>query len=300
MPTEQKERVRVQAGRQGAPKRNEVTVVQQNAPVAAPAPTTLYGAIIAAARDPSVDADKMEKLVDLQMKVEANEARKAFTRAFAALKRHLPHINKDGNIDHGDEHGRTKSGKKALKTRYATYPALMEVCEPLLDEHGFTLSSVIEPSADGVKINVVSYLEHVDGHSRVSRFPLGADASGGKNNNQGWGSSQQYGMRYNAIALLNIVTKDPRDSDNDGYPKPESQEIVLVSMEQAQRLRVAIDECGVGADRFCKKFGVDSIPDLPANKFNDALKACKHYADEKAKHAKTAGPSTDETFPGDR
>lgn len=296
-----KERVRVQAGRGGAPREagKAMAIVQKGDPFpVAAAPTTLYQAIIQAARDPTIDADKMKTLVDLQMQVEANEARKAFTRAFNALQEELPIINKDGIIDHGE--GTTAKGNKKLKTKWATYPNIMRICGPLLKKHGFTLSNVIEPAADISRIVVVGYLEHIEGHSRISRFPLGVDASGGKNNNQGWGSSQQYGMRYNAIALLNIVSEAREDLDNDGFKRKGSdvgsQLEILVTDEQAAKVREAVQTCGVGLEKFCAKFGVESISDLSASKFNDAIRACKNYAQEIEK--RTAKPV--KGFPGDR
>ena len=192
--------------------RQEIAKIE---PASPPAPRSMLEVIAQAVMNPACDVAKMEALLNMQERIEANDAKKAFTRAFNALQEELPIINKDGLIDHGD--GVTAKGNKKLKTKWATYPNIMRVCGPLLKKHGFTLSNVIEPSADAARIVVVGYLEHIDGHSRVSRFPLGIDATGGKNNNQGWGSSQQYGMRYNAIALLNIVSEAKQDDDNDGF-----------------------------------------------------------------------------------
>jgi len=244
-------------------------------------PATLYQAIIQAARDPSIDAEKMKTLVDLQMQVEANEARKAFTRAFNALQEELPVINKDGIIDHGE--GTTAKGNKKLKTKWATYPNIMSVCRPLLRKHGFTLSNVIEPAADASRIVVVGYLEHIDGHARISRFPLGIDTTGSKNNQQGWGSSQQYGMRYNAIALLNIVSEAQQDLDNDGYKKKDDviDVVRMISAAEVEELKLEIDGTDLTEARVCGGYDVESFKDIPAGKFAEVKRALKAY---KAKH----------------
>jgi len=281
MTDQSKERVRVQAGRGGSPGKQAVAIQTAPKAVAVAAPATLYQAIIQAARDPSIDAEKMKTLVDLQMQVEANEARKAFTRAFNALQEELPVINKDGIIDHGE--GTTAKGNKKLKTKWATYPNIMSVCRPLLRKHGFTLSNVIEPAADASRIVVVGYLEHIDGHARISRFPLGIDTTGSKNNQQGWGSSQQYGMRYNAIALLNIVSEAQQDLDNDGYKKKDDviDVVRMISAAEVEELKLEIDGTDLTEARVCGGYDVESFKDIPAGKFAEVKRALKAY---KAKH----------------
>lgn len=308
--TEAKERHRVPAGR-------EVQVAPANEPpaIVASGAENMLRTIAEAAANPYCDAEKMKALHQLLKDIEEHEGKKAFTRAFNALQFELPTITRDGKIDHSADGGeRTRSGKKALKSAYSTYPNMMAVLRPLLKKHGFTLSNVIEPTPDGAKIHVVGYLDHIQGHSRISRFPLSIDSTGGKNNQQGWGSSAEYGRRYNAIALLNIVSEAPQDQDNDGYqqkPKPRSsndpevptggpiskQEIRehvegdfdfpgdrvdLITEEQAAQLREAIDACGVPTKTFCDKYQIDRVAALPLSRLADALAACKNYG--AAKH----------------
>jgi hypothetical protein len=286
-----KERVRVAAGRQESPSQQIVKIDPKAIMAPVPPPQNIAQAIIQLAKDPDVDPAKLKVIAELQIQLEEREAKKAFTRAFNALQAELPSITKDGLIDHtkGNEDDRTARGNKRMKTRFATYPNIMGVCRPLLKKHGFTLSNVIEPSDDSTRIVVVGYLEHVDGHARISRFPLGIDDTGKKNNQQGWGSAQQYGMRYNAIALLNIVSEAPQDLDNDGYSRkpsdaddPISSGPERVSEEQAMALRDAIEACGVTMQTFFKKFRVQHAADLPAHLFKEAMTACANYKKAKA------------------
>ena len=303
--TETKERHRVPAGR-------ELVAEQRPEPpvIVATSAANMLKTIAEAAANPYCDAEKMKALHQLMKDIEDHEGRKAFTRAFNALQFELPTITRDGKIDHSADGGeRTRSGKKALKSAYSTYPNMMTVLRPLLKKHGFTLSNVIEPTPDGAKIHVVGYLDHVEGHSRISRFPLSIDTTGGKNNQQGWGSSAEYGRRYNAIALLNIVSEAPQDQDNDGYtqkPRPRSSNdpeqptggpisrqemrehvegsfdfpgdtVMTITEQQAIQLREAIDDCGVSTQKFCEKYNIDRVSALPAAKFADALAACQNF-----------------------
>lgn len=237
--------------------------------------------------DPRCDTEKMKALLDMQERIEERDAKKAFTVAFNALQAELPIIDRDGKIDHSAEgtSGTTKSGRRALQTKYATYPNLNRVVGPLLKKHGFTFSSAMEPEPSGPMV-VVSTLEHVAGHARTTHFRVTADASGGKNNQQGWGSSQQYGMRYNMIALLNIVTEAKEDQDNDGFPPS-----TTITKKQLEELIKLADDVGADKAKFCEVMGVEAMAQIPASQFELA----KQQLNRKRKRQ---APASD--LPGDR
>jgi hypothetical protein len=255
-------------------------------PAPPPAPTSMLQVISQAVMDPRCDVEKMKALLDMQERIEERDSKKSFTVAFNALQAELPIINRDGKIDHSAEgtSGTTKSGRKALQTKYATYPNLNRVVGPLLKKHGFTFSSSMEPDPSGAMV-VVSTLEHVAGHSRTTHFRITADATGGKNNQQGWGSSQQYGMRYNMIALLNIVTEAKEDADNDGFPKDGP-----ITPDQLSTLVKLADEAGANKAKFCIVMGVESFADIPQSRFTEA----KQQLERKLKRKQASD------FPGDR
>jgi hypothetical protein len=221
---------------------------------ALPAPTSMLQVISQAVMDPRCDVEKMRALMDMQERIEERDSKKAFTVAFNALQAELPIINKDGKISHGE--GTTARGNAKLNTRFATYPNLNRVVGPLLKKHGFTYSTSVEPDPSGAMI-VISTLEHVAGHSRTTHFRITADTTGAKNNQQGWGSSQQYGMRYNMIALLNIVTEAREDADNDGFQKDDP-----ITSAQLKELIKLADEVGADKAKFCEVMGVEAMPDI--------------------------------------
>lgn len=261
------------------------TVVAQ--PPAAPPPSNLLQVIAGAVMDPRCDVEKMKALLDMQERIEDRDAQKAFTRSFNALQAELPVINKDGKIDHGD--GVTAKGNKKLKTSFATYPNLNRVVGPLMKKHGFTFSTSMEPEPSGAMI-AVSTLSHVEGDSRKTHFRLTADTTGGKNNQQGWGSSQQYGMRYNMIALLNIVTEAKEDVDNDGFPGPGAS----VNPGQLKALIALADEAGADKTKFCELMNVDSMAEISASRYDEAVTQLQRKLRAKARKAATSD------FPGDQ
>ena len=258
---------------------------------ALPVERTFLQVVAEATLDPRCDVEKMRALLDMQRDIEERDAKKAFTRAFNALQAELPIINKDGKIDHGD--GTTARGNQRLKTRFATYPNLNRVVGPLLKKHGFTFSTSMEPDPNGSMI-AVSTLSHIEGDFRKTHFRLTADTTGSKNNQQGWGSSQQYGMRYNMIALLNIVTEAKDDADNDGFAKPVDDG--PISDKQAKELIRLLDDAGGDKAKFCAAFEVDGIAMILAKDFADAKMRIARY--KTAKVNKTKATTSD--FPGDR
>lgn len=162
----------------------------------------LLGVIARAARDPSVDIDKMERLMEMQERVIAREAKTAYAVALAQLQPLLPVISERGKIL--NKQGETQS-------TYAYWEDVNEQIRPLLSEAGFSLS--FRTGRAGSEITVTGVLTHREGHSEETTITLPADGSGNKNAVQAVASSTSYGKRYTAFALLNITTKG---EDDDG------------------------------------------------------------------------------------
>jgi hypothetical protein len=259
------------------PKSKAVAVHQPKADP--PQPKSMLQIIAEAVVTPGFDKDSMRALLDMQKEIVAEERKQSFDAAFIALQSELPVINKDGKIEI------RKDGRLLQSTPYATFENIMDVVQPFLTKHGFGLS--FETQSSGDRLLVRGHLIG-HGHERHTEFPLPAEASGSKNNVQGWGSSLSYGKRYCTIALLNIRSRALQDADTDGFPgdfqrskggglteavpKPE----VLTDIE-ARDLRELMDECGVDTSTLCRHFGIDKVADLPRRLLTTAAKDCRDY-----------------------
>jgi hypothetical protein len=169
------------------------------------------------AADPNVPVDKLERLIAMQERIEANNARAAFNAAFAEMQVEIPTVHERGKTD---------------KATYARLEDIIEAVRPILGRHGFALSHRTEwPDAKTVK--VIGILMHREGHSRESEFLSAADASGSKNAIQGLGSAVAYGRRYTTKDLLNIATSDEDDDGARTGPAggPDGYSVWLESME---------------------------------------------------------------------
>ncbi|WP_036306117.1 ERF family protein [Methylopila sp. 73B] len=202
-----------------------------------------------AASNPAVDIDKMERLLEMQRQVRADNAKRAFSAGLAEMQPDLPRIAERGK-GHNDK-------------RYALWEDVNEKIRPVLARHGFALT-FRTGQGDG-KISVTAVLTHREGHSEETTMFLPSDASGSKNPVQAVGSSTSYGKRYTALALLNITTGG---EDDDGKAAGVGD---LISDEQLEDLRALVAKTDADVRRFCSAYRIDALPNLPAAKFDDAM-----------------------------
>lgn len=169
------------------------------------------------AKDPAVDVEKLERLIAMQERILAHNARAEFEAAFAEMQGELPVITEQGEIEVNGH----------VRSRYARYEDIIEVVRPILQRHGFALRHQNKTLENG-QLRIIGVLSHRAGHSEQDEFDCPPDASGQKNNIQAMGSTRSYGQRYTTIALLNIVS---RKADDDGQKAGQkaAQDIVAPS-----------------------------------------------------------------------
>lgn len=171
----------------------------------------MHPLVAAAMQGGQLDAATMERFLDMQERWEASEARKAFTRAMAALKRDLPTvIAKDQLVDYT-----SKSGHRTRYTHTSLAAAMEAITEPLY-RHGFSLSWKSETGDRGV-VRVTAELTHVEGHVERTTLEAPPDTSGNKNPAQSVASTITLLQRYTALTLLGIATADMQE------PRPAEQ-----------------------------------------------------------------------------
>lgn len=147
------------------------------------------------------DLDKLQKLMDLQDRWEANQARKAFVTAMAGFKSEPIAIlkSKHVNIPGG------------AKFAHAT---LADVCDGVcasLSKHG--LSHKWETAQDKDAITVTCIITHEMGHSERATLSAPPDDSGKKNGIQQVASTVTYLQRYTLMSATGLAA---RDMDDDG------------------------------------------------------------------------------------
>lgn len=217
--------------------------------------------IARAASDPAVDIDKLERLLEMQERVLARDAKAAYYTALAEMQPNLPVIGERGAIS-------TDRGKTVQST-YALWEDVNEAIKPILAEHGFALSFKVRRTEG--EIITTGILSHRGGHSEETELALPTDNSGSKNSVQAVGSSTSYGKRYTAFALLNLTTTGEDDDGQMGGRKES------VSDDRSKLLNDLADAVGADKAKLCQHLGtrgrleIRSLKEVPADLFDYAI-----------------------------
>ena len=215
--------------------------------------SSVLDVIARAAADPSVNVDKLERLLAIQATIMADQRRTSYMAAMARLQASLPQITKAGTILDRD-------GK--LRSTFAKIEDVDVAIRPLVAEQGFSFSLDSEPAGTaGTKF--VLKMSHRDGHAESLSMLLPVSAPPGCSPAQGAGSTTSYARRYLLMMHLNLVM---RDVDNDGQG-----ESPCISAEQAEQLRRELAEVGGSEARFLAWLRVAAFEDVRADQMSIAL-----------------------------
>lgn len=191
---------------------HEVTRIEDKPLGIASRPAAPVGAVTPAdllryALDSGADLDRLEKLMDLQVRHEANEARKAFSDDMARFKAMPIEILKD-------KHVRFKTEKGITEYWHATIGNVVERVTTALAQFGFSHRWDLAQSEGLVQVTCV--ITHRLGHSQSTMLKANPDSSGGKNGIQSIISAKTYLERHTLLAATGLATKDSEDDDGAG------------------------------------------------------------------------------------
>ena len=175
------------------------------------------------ATNQGADLDRLEKLMDLHMRWEANEARKSYDAAMAEFKADAPSITKNKHVQFG-------------QTVY-DHATLDHVCERItagLSKQGISHRWRIEQPEKSL-IRVTCILRHRQGHSEETTLEAAADTSGSKNAIQAIGSAVTYLERYTLLAATGLAAKDG-DTDGSNAAPMEGLQQILADVKESRTL----------------------------------------------------------------
>ncbi|WP_339731470.1 ERF family protein [uncultured Pseudomonas sp.] len=199
---------------------------QEGAVAVAGESATILQIIQQVAMSPTADIDKMERLMAMHERFQAQQAKQQYDEAMSRMQEELPVIGERGGI-------RDKSGR--IQSTYALWEDINEMIKPVLARHGFALSFRTPRNERGIEVEGV--LSHRGGHRETTSLVLPADTTGSKNGVQAVASSVSYGKRYTAGALLNFTTTGEDDDGNGAVVTPR------VTSVQAAQLAELLDKC---------------------------------------------------------
>lgn len=225
---------------------------------AEPEVTTMIQVIERAASNPSVDLDKMERLLEMQERILNRNAEAEFNEAMTRAQSEMGRISADAN-------------NPQTRSRYASYGQLDRHLRPIYAKHGFSLSFSTEPAAVPEAIRVTCTVAK-GGFSRQYHIDMPADGKGAKGGDvmtktHATGAAVSYGMRYLLKMIFNVAVGE---DDDDGNIAPQSPGI---SETQAADLAALIEDVGADRDKFLRYMRVTTLEQIPASAYANAVKA---------------------------
>ncbi len=219
----------------------------------APAGNDMLEIIQRAARDPSVDMDKMERLLAMAERLQTKDAEKQFNSAFVALQQDIPVIVASSVIPN--------------RGKYERFEDVMRVVGPLLVKHGFSVSFSMDFKEN--RILETCHLRHIGGHSQSNSFAV---RSGGKadSDTQADCKAATTAKRNALLNCLNIVIRQDALQDEEGDVSLEGEPI---SFDKAQYLRELVRDTNSDEASFLRFAGASKYEEILSGKYETVVAA---------------------------
>lgn len=163
-------------------------------------------ALMMQAAQSGMTPETIEKMMDLQLRFEAEQARRAFVSDFALFAKERPSVTKNKQV--GFESRRTGGN---TNYKHETLDNLVDTVGPVLARFGFAHSwNTVQ---NGGKIIVTCTLTHRLGHKESVTLEANPDTSGTKNAIQSVASAITFLQRYTFRNVTGVATTDEHDDD---------------------------------------------------------------------------------------
>ena len=215
-------------------------------------------AMIAQAQENNASIEQMQQLLDLQIRYEHNEARKAYHAALSNFKSEELTITKDSTVDYTTNSGR-------VKYDHASLGDIVKKVGPVLSKYGLSHNWEVNQTD---RIEVICKLTHSDGYSERVSMTADADSTGKKNAIQAIGSTVTYLQRYSLMSILGLAATD-LDDDGAAYDKVI---VEVLTDDELANIDALITETGTDLEKFLVFLQVAELTDIPRDKYKFAIK----------------------------
>lgn len=221
----------------------------------------------------------LDKLMSLQERWEANEAKKAFDLAIAQFRAEIKPIIKERTAAMD-----LKTGGKA-SYQYEDMALIAEAVDPILARLGLSYrykSHVLggtNVAGQAGQMIITCIISHQQGHREEASLPAPLDTTGAKNAVQAVGSTVTYLQRYTLKLGLGLAAAKDDDVKR---PTGEDQE-ATVSQEQFETLNKLLEQTGKTEDDLYIFLGLPpdtELHTLPARFFQKAAVGMRKFIDD--------------------
>jgi hypothetical protein len=230
-------------------------VVKQDQLPGMPEPSTILDVISRAASDPTVDIDKMQRLMEMYERVQAKNAETAFNDAMTEAQKKMR------TVVAREENSQTHS-------KYASYSDLDKAIRPIYTEHGFSISFDTADSPKAEHVRVLAYVAR-GGHTRTYKVDMPADGKGAKGGDvmtktHAAGAAMSYGSRYLLKMIFNVSVGE---DDTDGNEPPAER----ISATQVADLAALMTEVKADRVKFLAYLKVKSLEEIPVASYKTVV-----------------------------
>lgn len=215
-----------------------------------------------------ISIEHMDKLLEIQLKWQADQARKKYNQHMVNVQKAIPLIAK--TLENPQTH-----------SKYASLEEVICKTKSIYTEEGFSISFHEGETEKADHIRVCADVLHSGGHKETYHYDIPLDGVGLKGNPNmtkihGRASSVSYGRRYLMCMIWNIPTGDDIDGNIiNGY----------IDDKQKGQIVDMIADAGIENDQqpFLEYMGVESVDMILAKDFQKAVSALKAKKKDLAK-----------------
>jgi len=200
-----------------------------------------------------IDPDKLEKFLDLQIKMENRQAEKALSEALAGFQAECPIIQRT---------------KKAHNSNYAPYDEIKHTVKPVAHKFGLSWSFSVSDKNETTK-EIIITVRHKEGAQFTSSYLFPSMDDGGKmNSSQRTKSANSYAKRVVLENALDIATTEMDDDAKRAIDNP-------ATTEQISEIEGLIVATKSDFTKFKAAFQVNDLSDFSTLEAKDAIHALK-------------------------
>lgn len=159
---------------------------------------SMQEAMIQIVQRTDIDPDRLEKFLDLQIKMENRQAEKAFSEALAGFQGECPIIAKNKKVAFG-----------TTKYDYAPLDEIVSVIKPLMSKYGLSYS--FDVKSEDKSTVMITTIYHKEGFSKTSFYAFDSLGEGSMNQSQKRKSAVTYAKRAGLENALGLVTTGEDD-----------------------------------------------------------------------------------------
>jgi len=225
--------------------------------------TQTPGELLRIAVESNADVDKLERLMALQERWEATQARKAYYKAMRDTQEEIQPVVRDAN-------------NQQTRSNYTRLETMHKAISPIYTKHGFSVSHDEADSPHEGMTRYVALCRHIDGHSETTHIDLPLDDVGmqGKPNKtkvHAKASSSSYARRILEARIFNVVFGGDDDDGN-------AAGAAVIDDKQMSTLLDWIDSTGTPIESILNWGKVKSLELFPAKMYDEAIRTLQAKA----------------------